>query len=125
MEIYNYAITAALPAALPLRERASVVSVWHPMPAVLAPAPAAVPAPVTAAVPAPVTAAVPAPVTAAVPVPQQGISVFGTEHGRTLSGVIGGVRVNGTTGINGTNGITSITKKRMDLRGVPPRGRPV
>ncbi|MGA3523999.1 hypothetical protein [Melissospora conviva] len=109
MEIYNYAITAALPAALPLRERASVVSVWHPMPAVLAPAPAAVPAPVTAAV----------------PVPQQGISVFGTEHGRTLSGVIGGVRVNGTTGINGTNGITSITKKRMDLRGVPPRGRPV
>jgi hypothetical protein len=36
----------------------------------------------------------------------------------------------GTTGSNGTNGFTGekgiqVSKKRMDVRGVPPRGKPV
>ncbi|MGW4466599.1 hypothetical protein [Micromonospora sp. NPDC004704] len=39
------------------------------------------------------------------------------------------VRVAASAGINGTSGFTGegiqLAKKRMDVRGVPPRGRPV
>ena len=94
MEIYNYAITAVLPAALSTGEQAAV-SVRRPAPVALVPA------------------------MAAIALQHQGITVFGGERGRTYPGAIGSVHVNSTTGINVT------TKKRMDLRGVPPRGRPV
>lgn len=85
---------------------------------------AVLPAALSTGAKAPVSVCRPAPVAlalamAAVALQQQGITVFGGERGRTYPGAAGSVHVNSTTGIN------VITKKRMDLRGVPPRGRPV
>lgn len=115
MEIYDYAITAVLPAALPSVERASV-ALRRPASADLVPAPACAPS-----VPAAAGAlSVPVVVTDAIAVPQQGSSVFVAERGWGLQGFgTAGISTHRTTGINVT------TKKRMDLRGVPPRGRPV